>query len=469
MAKKILCLTPPYHTGIIEITGKWPPLSLLYLAGALRKHGHDVEVYDIMTKNHEFEEIKLNIIDKKPDIVLIGAFTSSINAAVETLKVVKEIDEKIVTCLGGVHATFCYEELMTNSFIDFIIRGEGEETIAELVNAIELDENNYSQINGLVFRDGKNIVTNEKRTLINDLDSLEPAWDLLNWEDYHYRITDSRLALISSSRGCDHECKFCSQHKFWDKTYRERSAENLLQEIIMLNQKYGVTMCLFSDEYATKNRVRWEKFLDLIIEKDLGMFFTMETRVADIIRDKDILWKYREAGFIHVYVGVESTSQDKLDEYKKELTIEEGKEGIRLLNEAGIITECSFILGGPDESPEKINETLSLALEYNPDLAHFLLITPWPYSDIYEDLKDYIVEVDYSKYHFVHPIIKPKNMTVEEVMNKLVDCFRVFYSSKIKQYTSMEDSFKKRYMMRAIEIMQKEFFFTNFGHKKLLD
>lgn len=474
MPKRVLLLTPPYHTGIIEITGKWPPLSLVYLAGALRGAGHSVEIYDIMTKNHTLEEARDRIIAFQPEVVMIGAFTASINAALETLRVVKQELPQVITAVGGIHATFCWEEILEewDPWVDLVVVGEGEVTVVELLSVLETsawpgNKTALAGIPGIAYRQDSQIVKTAERQLVANIDKLVPAWDLLEWNDYYYRITGECLAVVGSSRGCPHKCSFCSQYKFWCSTYRERSPESFVDELESLRDNYGAQMCMLADEYPTYNRERFEAILDLIIARDLGMHFSMETRVEDILRDEGILDKYRRAGIIHVYVGVESTHQKVLDLFHKESKVDNGKLAIRLLNEAGIITECSFILGHPEETRESVDETLQQAIEYNPDLAHFLMITPWPYADIYKELEPLIMERDYSKYHLVHPIIQPKNLTREELWEKVIDCFAQFYKHKTKQYLSAPDSFKKDYMLKSIRIMHEEFFSHNFGRNAI--
>jgi anaerobic magnesium-protoporphyrin IX monomethyl ester cyclase len=464
MSKKVLLLTPPYHTGIIEITGNWSPLNLVYLAGHLRAAAHSVEIYDAMTKNHTIDEVRRQVFSKNPDIVMIGAYTSSINCALDVLRLAKIDNPHIITCLGGVHATFCYDEILTGfyGFVDYIIRGEGERTIVELTDALEAG-NNLTEIPGLAFyREGKVVVTPDRK-FADNLDELIPAWDLLEWEDYFFKLTDRRLAVVSSSRGCNHNCRFCSQHLFWKGTYRERTPQNFVKEIEYLHNTFGVGSFMLADEYTTKNRDRWERILDLLIEKGLDIHLSLETRVEDILRDEDIIHKYRLAGVIHVYVGVESVNQKTLEDYAKQLQVEQSKKALDILNNAGIITECSFIMGGPDETADSMDMTLQTAIDFNPDLAHFLLITPWPYAEIYKELEPYITEKDYSKYHFVYPIVKPKSMEIKEVWEKLINCFRVFYLGKAKQNMKGPEGIKKQYMLKAIEIMHKEFFTTNFG------
>lgn len=464
MTKKLMLITPPYHAGVVEAAGSWPHLGFVYIAGHARDVGYEVEIYDAMTKGHELDEIKQQIEDVQPDYVGSTAYTSSINAALDVLEVAKEVNSDITTLIGGIHANFHYEELVKDNpaTVDFVIRGEGELTVPELLNACE-NNGDLRKVKGIAFREKSDVVVTPKRPFIEDLDSLIPAWDLLDWDDYtFYVMPGSTLGIVNSSRGCDQECSFCSQRKFWEETYRDRSAEDLVQELEYLRDKFGVDVAMLSDEYPTKDGERWERILDLLIERDVGVDLLLETCVEDILRDADIMDKYREAGVLHIYVGVEATNQETLDSFKKDIACEESKEALRLINEAGMITECSFVLGLPGDTPESINETIRLAKHYNPDFAHFLHIAPWPYADIYDELKDNIITYDYSDYNFIKPVVKPDNMTKDEIEQALVDCYREFYMDKVKEFDEYEDDFKRDYMWRSMQVMMQNSFLTKY-------
>jgi len=281
-----------------------------------------------------------------------------------------------------------------------------------------------------------------------------PAWDLVEWPNYTLTVLPgSRLGLVNFSRGCVHGCSFCSQHKFWRKTYRARSPEAFVRELEFLRDTYGVNVVMLSDEWPTRERKRWERVLELLIERQTGVYLLIETCVGDIIRDKDILDKYRRAGVLHIYVGVEATSQERLDEFKKNIKCEESYQAIRLINEAGMISECSFVLGTPTETRAHIEETLQLAKYYNPDFAHFLLLAPWPYADIYPEVKDYITEKDYSKYNFVNPVIRPAAMSEQELLRSMIDCYRRYYTDKLADYASEKDPLRRDYLIRAMQMM----------------
>ena len=137
---------------------------------------------------------------------------------------------------------------------------------------------------------------------------------------------------------------------------------------------------------------------------------------------------------------------------KKDLNVELSKRAIDLIHSHGMITETSFVIGFPWDTKESIDRTVALAQHYGPDFAHFLAITPWPYADIYNEMKNNIVVFDYSKYNLVEPIIKPNSMTLDEVRNSILNCYRKYYMKKAPIYYKMKDSFKKDYLKRSMQL-----------------
>lgn len=464
--KKVLLITPPYHSGVVESAGRWMPLSFVYLAGAIRSAGFEVEVYDAMTKQDTLKDIEQHLTLNKYDYVAITAITSSINAALEVIELTKQINPKTITILGGVHPTFCFQELLIkNQNIDFIVRNEGELTFVDLLLSLE-NKTNITSVKGISYKINNKIISNPDKAYIDDLDSLPMAWDLIDWKDYNYFvIPNSRLAAISTSRGCNHECTFCSQQKFWNKSWRARNPENVVKEIKFLKEVFNVNVFLIVDEYPTKDKNRWERFLDLLIQQELGIYLLMETRVEDIVRDKDILWKYKKAGIVHIYIGVEATNQKTLDLIKKDIQVEQSKQAIDLIHQHGMITETSFVLGFPWETKSTIAETLQLAKYYNPDFAHFLAITPWPYADIYEEMKEHIAIYDYSKYNLVEPVVKPVSMSLKEIETSIFECYMSYYMEKAPSYFSIKDNFKRNYILRSMKLIMKNSFLKKYFDK----
>jgi len=461
MKDRVLLITPPYHCGVVESAGRWPNLAFIYIAGELRAAGFDVAIYDAMSEFHGYEEIRGRIEEVRPRYVGATAITATMHDAVRVLRLAKEIDGSTVTFAGGVHPTFCFDEVLRENgdAVDYCVIGEGEYTAPDLLSAIR-DGGRIESVPGIAYRAGSRIVRTLPRPLIEDLDALHAAWDLVNWDDYPlYFIDDSRVAVLSSSRGCIHACSFCSQHKFWQGTYRERDPVRFTDEIENLHRTYGANVFFLGDEYPTRNAERWDRILDLLIAKDLPIHLLIETHVDDILRDRDRLRKYRKAGILFIYTGVEAASPGRLETFKKDISFEKSREAIRLIKAADMISESSLILGMPDETSQSVSETLELAKLYDADYMHFLMIAPWPYADLYRELEPYIEEYDYSKYNLVQPIIRPRNMTRGEVFNEILRCYREYYMWKLPQFlTGDMDELKRRCLLKGMKAILENSF-----------
>jgi anaerobic magnesium-protoporphyrin IX monomethyl ester cyclase len=291
-----------------------------------------------------------------------------------------------------------------------------------------------------------------------DLDTLTPAWDLLDWSLYHYNIEPwGRMASILTTRGCMMGCSFCSHRAFWRGDWRGRDPKKVVEEIRLLVEKYEVEFITLIDPYPTNNRERWERQLDLLIEAKIPVHLLMETRVEDIIRDEDILPKYREAGIMHMYVGAEGSTDELLDSLNKGTDTDQNKRAIDLLREHGIMSEASFMIGFPNETWDTVEQTAQEALRINPDIAVFPVITPMPFTPLHEEMKDRIRVFDYSKYNLMTPIIEPHEMSLDDVYRALAKCYMTFYAEKMKEVAALPDGFKRRYMMSAFEQMMKDY------------
>ena len=234
--KRVALITPPYHSGVVESAGTWLNVGFVYIAGALRAAGYEVDYYDAMSLWHKWPDIQKRIEDFRPDVVATTAYTASIVDSVKLCALVKKINPRIITAVGNVHATFCYDELLKgdHAVLDYIVRGEGEETLPMLLHCLNAGDD-PKKVPGVAFwRDGGVEVT-PKAPFIQNLDALPMAWDLVEWPIYSYRAkNNARLAIVSSSRGCQQKCSFCSQQLFWAQTWRARSPENFIAELELL-------------------------------------------------------------------------------------------------------------------------------------------------------------------------------------------------------------------------------------------
>jgi anaerobic magnesium-protoporphyrin IX monomethyl ester cyclase len=463
---KVLLIAPPYHCWGVQVIGTWPPLQLAYLAGVALDGGHEVRLCDAMNNGYTFDDVADEIAGFEPDYVVSldylpvsGAIsTATVPAALKTLATAKRVNPDIVTIIGGPHPTFMYEEILSaaDEVPDYVMRGESEETLRELLSAIPAGR--AEEVSGIAYRKGGVTVATPMREHIVDLDTLSPAWHLLDWDLYHYNIEPwGRMASILTTRGCMMGCSFCSHRAFWRGDWRARDPKKVVDEIRLLVEEYGVEFITLIDPYPTNDRDRWERQLDLLIEADIDVHLLMETRVEDIIRDEDLLPKYKQAGIIHMYLGAESSSDEMLSSLNKGTDVDMNKRAIDLLREHDIMTEASFMIGFPNETWETIAKTAAEAVRLNPDIAVFPVITPMPFTPLHEEMKDRIRVFDYSKYNLMTPIIEPYEMSLDDVYRALAKCYMTFYSQKMKEVAALDDGFKRRYMLSAFEQMMKDY------------
>ncbi|UPU36724.1 cobalamin-dependent protein [Geomonas paludis] len=455
---KILLVTPPYHSGIPEISGRWLPLGLVYLAGAAREAGVEAGIYDAMATGDGYPEIERRMAEAAPRYVATGAMTATVGDAVKVLESAKALNPATVTILGGIHPSFMYREILDSSAsVDYIVIGEGEETLTRLLETLE-QGGDPAGVPGLAYRDGSEIKATPPAPLIEDLDALAPAWDLVDWSLYSYFvIPDSRFAAIGTSRGCSHDCAFCSQQQFWRKAWRAREPVKVAQEVALLHRRYGVNAILITDEHPTRDAARWERLLDLLIEQALPVHLILETRAEDVLRDRDIFWKYAKAGVVHISLGIESADRQMLERLGKEQQTDAAAEALSVIHAHGIVSEASFIVGFPDETPESVRATLKTAQRYNPDNANFFALTPWPYGGMPE-LAPLIREKDYARYNFIDPVLEPEFMSLKELQAAINDCYRRFYMGKMLEFMTMKDTFRRGYLVRATKLLMSSSF-----------
>lgn len=462
--RKVLFVVPPYDCWGVQVIGTWPPLQLAYLAQVAEQAGCEARIFDAMNQGLGFAEVRAEIESYRPDVVVAfdympvtGAIsTATVPAALEALSTAKSVDPGILTIIGGPHPTFLYEETFTDAGgdLDIVLRGETEETFAELLATTPGGDLNA--VRGIAFVSDGKVIATPMRPHIEDLDAVRPAWHSLDWDIYHYNIEPwGRMASILTSRGCMMGCSFCSHRQFWRGDWRARTPENVIDEVRELVEVHKVEFITLIDPYPTNDRDRWERLLDLFIEADLGVKLLMETRVEDIIRDEDLLPKYRDAGVIHLYLGAEGSTDEMLASLNKGTDVDMNKRALDLAREHDIMTEASFMIGGPEETWETIERTIDVAIRLNPDIAVFPVLTPMPFTPIHEQLKDRIRVTDYSKYNLATPIIEPHAMSLEDVTVALGKCYMTFYANKMPEIVALPDGFKRRYMLSAFQEMMK--------------
>lgn len=452
---RVLMIQPNYHCGGAEIAGNWPPGWVPYIGGALKTAGiKNVRFVDAMSENMSDERLRELITANAPDVVMATAITPMIYQAQTTLKIAKEVNPDVVTILGGIHPTFMYTQVLNEApEIDYIVRGEGEEITVNLMRSIENGtlEQDRQQILGIAFRAGDKVVATPAHPVIRDLDTLTPDWSLLDWNHYIYTPLNTRVAVPNFARGCPFTCRFCSQWKFWRK-YRTRDPKKFVDEIETLVRDHKVGFFILADEEPTINRRKFVALCEELERRQLPVHWGINTRVTDILRDRELLPLFRRAGMVHVSLGTEAAAQMNLDRFRKETTIEQNKLAIKLIKDAGMVAEAQFIMGLENETPETIEETYRLAQDWKPDMANWNMYTPWPFAELFEELGDKVEVRDYAKYNFVTPIIQPEEMSREQVLKGVLRNYARFYMRKtFFSYPWIRDKFKRRYMLGCLK------------------
>ena len=450
---RIMMIQPNYHAGGAEIAGNWPPSWVPYVGGALKQAGFDnIRFVDAMT-NYIPDDVLAEIIAKnKPDVVLATAITPMIYQSQRTLQIVKEVCPNAKTIMGGVHPTYMYNEVLNEApWVDYIIRGEGEEITVNLLRAIAkgTDLQERRNILGIAFLEEGQVVATPAPPPIKNLDILNPDWSLLDWDQYIYTPLNVRVAVPNYARGCPFRCRFCSQWKFWRK-YRSRTPKLFVDEIEQLVKDYNVGFFILADEEPTINKPKFLALCRELIDRNLGIHWGINTRVTDILRDEKELPLYRQAGLVHVSLGTEAAAQLNLNIFRKETTIEDNKRAVRLLKKNGIVAEVQFIMGLENETLETIEETYRMARDWQADMTNWNMFTPWPFSELFEDVGDKVEVRDYSHYNFVTPIMKPNAITREQLLKGVLRNYARFYMWKTLEYWFVRDPFKRRYLLGCL-------------------
>ena len=457
---KIMLIQPNYHAGGAEIAGNWPPSWVAYIGGALRQAGFgNLRFVDAMTNDLSDEVVRQIIEKNQPDVVLATAITPMIYKAEATLKIAKEVNPKVKAILGGVHPTFMYAQVLAEApWIDYIVRGEGEEIVVNLLRMLDAgdEDRERANIRGIAYVDEHDkVVATPAHPPITPLESLTPEWGLLEWSKYIYIPLRTRVAVPNFARGCPFTCRFCSQWKFW-RTYRVRDPNAFVDEVERLVNEFKVGFMILADEEPTIHRKKFIAMCQALIDRKVKVHWGINTRVTDILRDEQLLPLYRKAGLVHVSLGTEAAAQMNLNRFRKETTIEQNKKAIALLKQHGMVAEAQFIMGLENETPETIEETYRLSQDWKPDMANWNMYTPWPFAELFEELGDRVEVRDYAKYNFVTPIIQPDGMDREDVLKGVLRNYGRFYMRKaLLEYPFIRDPFKRRYMLGCLRAFAK--------------
>lgn len=427
---KVLFVNPPQTASKYKFMGVIaPPLGIAYMAGVLQENNIDVEILDASAEDMDFKDVEKELLKRKPDLVALTALTPTIGRALETAQVVKETLPDSIVVMGGYHPTFNFIETLEDENVDIVIRGEGEYIMLNLVQALE-NQSSLHDVKGIVFEDknSKEIVVNPEAPLIQDLDELPfPALNLLPMKKYRLLDMDTHMTTMITTRGCPMQCSFCSSAAMHGKKIRERSVENIVDEIEYLNTNYDIDTIAFMDDTFTLKKRKVMAICDEILKRNIEIMWGCTSRVDTL--DEKLLKKMKEAGCITIFIGVESADQQQLDNMCKNTTIAKIENAFKIAHKLKIRTIASVALGMPGDTKEIMNKTVKFVHKLKPNYAIYSLATPYPGTRFYKEAfeKNLIKIKDWSKYTLITPILETIDCSLNDMRKIQAKAFMKFY------------------------------------------
>ena len=388
-----------------------PPLGLLCVGGPLIDDGHEVKLIDGEFGPMPFDQIVNTAIEFQPDIILFGhSGSSSGHPVIATVaRAMRKAFPHAYIIYGGVHPTYHWREILRDEpYVHAIVRGEGEETIRQVVRALK-EQTPLSRVDGIAYHGTEGPIATKPATVITDLDAYRIGWELIDHSRYSY-WGGKRAVVIQFSRGCPHLCNYCGQRGFWTR-WRHRDPVKLAAEIAHLHRNHGVEVFNFADENPSAGRKAWRAFLEALIAENIEVTLVGSTRADDIVRDADILHLYKKAGFERFLLGMEQTDEATLQLIRKGGTISSDREAVRLLRQHNILSMATWVAGFDDHSDRDLWRGLRQLISYDPDQIQALYVTPHRWTPFFRIAKDrFIVQPDPRKWDYKHQVLSMQKM-----------------------------------------------------------
>lgn len=469
---KVFIVDPPQQV-FKYFMGHVPSPGVVSLAAYIEREGHEVAILDATTFNDCWGDLERSIREGRPDIVGISNnATNTVNNAFHVAALAKLIDPAIVVVAGGAHVTALPEEsLRANGAIDYIVRGEGEETFAELVRAIAEKESDVSAIRGIAYLSDGRFVQTAERPLVDNIDTLPlPAYHLLpllgegNRADrimpYYFPtlgMDPYKAVFLSTARGCFGRCRFCSETSFWHHVWRARNARHMVDEMELLAREFGRTNFYFVDNSFNWSRDRVLEFIDELEARRLsGITFWFQTRAEQLLRDEKLIPRLKRLGLYQISFGVETANQHILDDFDKKQNIDQTRRAMQAAKAHDLVLLTNVMWGHRDDTEETLLETYRLVKDYA-DIFALQIFTPVPGTPYYEYYLDngLIKDDDWDHWDMFTPVVETKTVphkemlrTAEKIQGRFHLRPKVFYSTLFSKNPSVRRNY--RALMRLI-------------------
>lgn len=395
--KNILLINPPfpmeerYHRAFKQVGTMLPKLGILYVASALENAGYKVSILDAALEKINILQTSKKASNLSPDIVGITTETANIKRSVRLAEEIKKrINATIV--FGGPHPTLLPKEVLSHDSIDYVVIGEGEITIVELLETLKNNNklNYISRVKGIGYKENGNIIITEKRARIKNLDHIKfPARHLIDITRYKptpHQYKRLPVVHMIASRGCPFRCTYCSASNIWERKYTARSVDNVIEEIVYAKEKLGAREITFWDDIWGLKKDWAEEFCEKIIKGKIDIIWSCECRVDSV--SESLLKRMAEAGCWKIFYGLESLDEEILSAIKKDIRTSKIYDAIMWTKASGIEVHGNFILGLPKESPAKVRKMIKKICELPLDYVKFNVLTPYPGTVLYEQIKN---------------------------------------------------------------------------------
>ncbi|MBN1280807.1 MAG: cobalamin-dependent protein [Candidatus Thermoplasmatota archaeon] len=460
MSTRVVFVEPPRTFWFVMGEYLPPPSALLILAAYVERELPDVEIeiVDCQADRLDWKSLEATIESMQPSLVLTSGFTTNAYSCVKTCEIAKTVSTDITTIVGGIHFSFTAEDSL-RSFpeIDYIVRGEGEETLVHLIRAIRSGQQPH-EVSGISFRHNHTVMHTPPRPLIENLDSLPyPAYHLVeqNLKRYHFTMMAGRntqYMILEGARGCEHRCSFCTQWNHWGGRWRTKSTKRIADEIEFLNETYGGVFLWFADDnvrLSLRGKQLYHELKHRRCRDDIMLFF--QARTDDVAGHPDLVERLREVGTYWIMCGVENDSQETLDEYKKGTKSADAYQAMKILNQHDIFSHAMLVIGARRDTHESIERLRRFSQDIAPDFAIYTALTPFPGTMYFETAKTngWIEDTNYTHYDMAHAIMPTETLTKTEVQEELWKCYQSFYGSWTKNIAGVLSTKKlKRILYR---------------------
>jgi anaerobic magnesium-protoporphyrin IX monomethyl ester cyclase len=433
---KVLLIYPPltlwerYSSDIGHAGGRQLPLGIFYLAAYIRAKGHEVCVIDAEAEQKTIADITALAERFHPDAVGISATTVAFPRGLQVTQALKDNLGDVPIIIGGPHVTAAADDVLSHPSFDVAVLGEGEVTLADLLDTLATD-GDLAAVDGIAFRRNGQTIMTPRRPFIEDIDNISfPAYDLVpdmtlyNPPPANYKTLP--VANIITSRGCPNQCTFCDRSVFGRKM-RLRSPENIAAEIEMLYRQYHIREIAFVDDTFTLRPQRIIELFRILDEKKIRFPWTCMSRINTV--DYEILKFMKQHGCWHISFGIESGSEEILRLIKKKISLKAAGKVIEICRNLRIRTKGFFIVGHPRETVETIEQTIRLALDLPLDDVVVTLNTPLPGTEQYESAGNYgmLDHLDWSSFNMWNPVFIPSDLSRDLLISKHKEFYRRFY------------------------------------------